>query len=226
MNLIVSAQMECGTMKELVKIVVINVKYVQMLQMIVLNQIVLETESETIVVAQLISGMITKQTVKNVLVNVKNVICKGVHLAQHSEKAQILVIAQMVIMKLSNMKLEMLNVPMKQAEMMELVSYVIINVKLVPQQDLVIHVNQQEPIEKPSPMEIHSNAHVWKDIMMMESTYVKHVTTNVNHVSTTILVKYVLKKAEIQTISVLAQMDGMMTELQYVNNVHTNVPNV
>lgn len=63
--------------------------------MTVLNQIVLETESEMIVAAQLISTtMDPLLIVLNVHVNVLNVLPMDVQHAQESEIAQMLVLAQ------------------------------------------------------------------------------------------------------------------------------------
>lgn len=71
---IVSAQMECGTIPEFVKIVHTNVKFVSMLLMIVHTPIVPITELEmTVHVQMLIMTTILMENAQNVVVNVQNV---------------------------------------------------------------------------------------------------------------------------------------------------------
>lgn len=142
MNQIVSAHPECGTMKEYVKTVVTNVKYVKILQMTVLIQIVLVTESEMIVHVLIISTtMDFLLIVSNVDVNVLTAQLTDAHLAQEPELQNLSVHAQQDIMKPLPTMLVMQNVTILVDQMMELVHHVNTIVKPVPTEILVPHVN-------------------------------------------------------------------------------------
>lgn len=139
---LVYAQTVCGIMKEHVKIVVINVKNVQMPQTTVLGQIVLETELETIAHAKNISMTTDIQPiVKNVVVNVTIVQLMVAHHAQELDLTPILANVQHLTMNLSHILLEILNVLIKPEPMMELVRNVIILVKPAALLVVVTHVN-------------------------------------------------------------------------------------